>query len=35
MAITYTKKDVAKWTAEKLGQKIFQTEEAVVGRAHV
>lgn len=29
--ITYTKKDVAKKTAEKLGQKIFQTEEIVDG----
>ena len=31
MSITYTKKDVAKKTAEKLGQKIFQTEEIVDG----
>jgi len=31
MQITYTKKDVAKKTAEKLGQKIFQTEEIVDG----
>ena len=29
MATTYTKKDVAKLTADKLGLKIFQTEEIV------
>ena len=29
MPITYTRKDVAKKTAEKLGQKILQTEETV------
>jgi len=31
MPITYTRKDVAKKTAEKLGQKIFQVEEIVDG----
>ncbi len=31
MPITYTRKDVAKKTAEKLGLKIFQVEEAVDG----
>ncbi len=31
MPITYTRKDVAKKTAEKLGQKIFQVEETVDG----
>ena len=31
MPITYTKKDVAKKTVEKLGQKIFQVEEIVDG----
>lgn len=29
MPITYTRKDVAKKTAEKLGQKIYQVEEIV------
>ena len=29
MTRTYTRKDVAKKTAEKLGQKIFQVEETV------
>ena len=29
MGTTYTKKDVAKLTADKLGLKIFQTEEIV------
>ena len=31
MPITYTRKDVAKKTAEKLGQKIYQVEEIVEG----
>ena len=31
MTRTYTRKDVAKKTAEKLGLKIFQTEEIVDG----
>ena len=31
MPITYTRKDAAKKTAEKLGQKIFQVEEIVDG----